>query len=127
MDSQLGSAVLLFHFFRALLYFPLLIALGIVVWKPLDWMGLNRIDPRHIIKLKQLLWILLLSFFLVFIFMLFGQSMFWRYIDFRAADILGKTEWLNNFWKHILQIFILCGVKMLVGWFFSGGVCWYFY
>lgn len=118
MYSKLGEAVLLFHFFRALLYFPFLIALAIVIWRPLDWIGFQNINPRYIDTARQFFWCSFLSIFLIFLILIFAHSMFWRDVGYRASDILGKTDWLSHLWLHVIQVFILLGIKMLVGWLF---------
>ncbi len=114
MRSAFGQVVLLGFFFRYLLFFPMLISTGIVLWRPLDWARISRIDPRHIRTVRQFLWSSFLSFFTTF--MILSYGMFITDVDYRATDLISKWAWLNGFWLHILQIFILCGVKMLVGW-----------
>lgn len=115
MHSPFGQVVLFVFFIRFILFLPMTIAVGIIFWKPLDWFGIQSIDPRYIHTFKRFIWISFLSIFTTL--MILSAGIFIVDVDYRATDILSKPHWLSGLWLHIFQIFILACIKILVGWF----------
>lgn len=48
LSSPLGQATMLLHSWRILTYYICFFCVGIVMWKPLDWLGMERVNPRNI-------------------------------------------------------------------------------
>jgi hypothetical protein len=117
LASPLGDVALVFQFWRALSFFPILAALIILLWKPIDWLGMTRLDPRYINGIGKFLWCSFISFFmfLMFVAAVYGLM---RSLDFVVVMVLSKQMWLEYFWKNAFFIFLIFSLKIFVGWFY---------
>ena len=68
LASPLGDVALVFQFWRAMIFLPILTVLILLLWKPID---LTRLDPRYISGIGTFLWCSLISFFM-FLFLIGG-------------------------------------------------------
>lgn len=59
LSSPLGQATMLLHFWRIITYYVCFLCVAIVMWKPLDWLGMEKVNPKNINGIK--------SFFIAFI------------------------------------------------------------
>ena len=64
LASPLGDVALVFEFWRTLSFFPILAALIILLWKPIDWLGMSRLDPRYINGVGKFIWCSVISLFM---------------------------------------------------------------
>lgn len=64
LASPLGDVALVFQFWRTLSFFPILAALIILLWKPIDWLGMSRLDPRYINGVGKFIWCSVISLFM---------------------------------------------------------------
>lgn len=117
LDSSLGEVTMLFHFLRAITFFPMVAAWMMVFWQWLGWTGMNRLDPRNIGGVKGFLWLSFISFFMVFLTV--GISdVFIIDIGYKTGMVMSKTTWMDSFWMNAGFIFILIGINLTVGWLF---------
>lgn len=116
MNSAFGHAVMLYRVIKTLFFIPVMIALTIILWQSMDWLGFWRVDPRYIHNVLSFIYRLFLS---IGMFLLFFGAMlaFISGIELVVPYIYGKFNWLGLFWQHIGLIFILFYLKFLVGWF----------
>ena len=64
LASPLGDVALVFQFWRTLSFFPILAAFIILLWKPIDWLGMTRLDPRYINGVAKFIWCSVISLFM---------------------------------------------------------------
>jgi hypothetical protein len=117
LASSLGDVALVFQFWRALSFFPILAALIILLWKPIDWLGMTRLDPRYINGVGKFLWCSFISFFM-FLFLIGCTSALFQSVNFLVPLVLSKSMWLEYFWKNAFFIFLIFSLKIFVGWFY---------
>lgn len=116
MNSDFGHAVMLYRVIKTFTLPFVMSALIVILWKPIDWLGFYRVDPRNIDGISSFLYSTFLSVgaFLLFI----GATVaFVSDVELVVHYIFGKFNWLSLFWQHIGLIFILFYFKFLVGWF----------
>ncbi|STZ62758.1 Uncharacterised protein [Moraxella lacunata] len=116
MNSDFGHAVMLYRVIKTFTLPFVMSSLIVILWKPIDWLGFYRADPRHIDGVSSFLYSVFLSFgaFLLFI----GATLaFVSDVELVVHYIFGKFNWLSLFWQHIGLIFILFYFKFLFGWF----------
>lgn len=116
LASPLGHMALVFHFWRAITFFPILAALIILLWKPIYWLGMTRLDPRYINGVGKFIWCSFISFFM-FIFLLGGVGLLLSTSDITPMA-LSKVMWLDNFWRNSFFIFIIFSLNIFIGWFY---------
>ncbi|MEF9957330.1 MAG: hypothetical protein RR677_09600 [Acinetobacter sp.] len=117
LASSFGDTALVFHFWRALSFFPILASLIVLLWKPIDWLGMTRLDPRYINGIGKFLWCSFISFFM-FLFLWGAVLILFQCIDGSAPMALSKVMWLQYFWQNSSFIFLIFSLKIFVGWFY---------
>ncbi|TXJ02960.1 MAG: hypothetical protein E6Q26_04560 [Acinetobacter sp.] len=115
LASPLGDVALVFQFWRALIFFPILTALIILLWKPIDWLGMTRLDPRYINGVGKFLWCSVISLFMP-IFLWGGVLGLLQVTDSLVLMALSKSMWLENFYLNAMFILIIFSLKIFVGW-----------
>lgn len=115
MNSDFGHAIMLYRVIKTFTLPFVMSSLIVILWKPIDWLGFYRADPRNIDGILSFLYSVFLSFgaFLLF----FGATLaFVSGVELVVPYIYGKFNWLSLFWQHIGLIFIIFYFKFLVGW-----------
>jgi hypothetical protein len=117
LASPLGDVALVFQFWRAFSFFPILAALIILLWKPIGWLGMTRLDPRYINGVGKFLWCSFISFFML-LFIWGAVLILFQCIEALAPLVLSKVMWLQYFWLNASFIFIIFCLKIFLGWFY---------
>ncbi|ULJ68776.1 hypothetical protein MIS45_08295 [Wielerella bovis] len=123
LNSDFGIATLFFHFIRALNFFPILIAIYLVLSNVLGWVGLNKFKAEYqeisfFSHVKKFLWLSFLTFFLLLLVLGGGGKLFMD-IEF-TAEILNLYYWLENFYLHIGHVFFISAFFISISWFKTG-------
>lgn len=103
--------------------YPLLIAcFGKVLWQMLDWLGLERMNPRNIRSAGKFLWLSFLSPFMLAL--LYAPTMYIFFLEEGALiklAILSKRDislWFSTLALYLGHIiFCICSIKFFGGWF----------
>ena len=79
--SNFGNAVLFFSFWRAIIFFFVLYALCVLLWSPIDWLGLKKLDPNNARTAKKFLYCTIVLFIsIIFLFFQGLVSFLWMYL-----------------------------------------------
>ncbi|MDO4699099.1 MAG: hypothetical protein Q4A69_00225 [Moraxella sp.] len=114
LASDFGGATALFQAFRSF-GFPLILnALAIIMWRPLDWLGFARIDPRNIDSVGSFVFSGLATLAMVF-FLFF--ALYYTALEESALMLIGKHFWSNSFSLNFILIFMILAIKFIYGWF----------
>lgn len=117
LDSAFGQSAMLFHFWHAISFFPILGSLIVLFWQLLGWAGLSRLNPETIGGIKGFLWRSFISFFMLLM-VVAGFSIYFRDVGYRAGMLMGKAGWLNGMWIYFGLFFVIIGLQLIVGWLF---------
>ena len=115
LASPFGDAAMFYHFIRVMMFVPILAALSIVLWKPLKWLGMQQIDPRHIHSVMSFLrscaWSLIFAFF-----MAIGMWGFLTNTTWFTLGLIDQEAWFDNLYINGLYLFIVFGIRFFYGW-----------
>ena len=114
--SKAGDSVLLFNFFRALFFIPMLASFSILLWDFFDIAGLEALKPYNANSVKSFLWSITAT--LVMSFMLIASlGTLVNSIDFKL-NMVYKWAWPYELWVNLGFVSIIVGVKFIISWLF---------
>lgn len=116
LNSNFGNTALLFQFWKALIFFPVIFALISILGKGIGWTGLNNIKPINTMNIKSLLWVSFLSFFMFLMMIGVFVGLFQVIGETTLKMLMGKVSWLSSFWINIGYIFFIFGLSLTFGW-----------
>lgn len=117
LESPIGDGLLFLHFTRIFTFPALLFLFSIILWNMVDWVGMERINPKNIKRRFQFV----KHIFLFPIVSLFGLSaslmvFFPSMLSFNLA--ISIEQWLSNLGMYIVFIFLnIIFIKYMQGWF----------
>lgn len=115
LSSPLWHTVLFFHAWRAATYPLVLLCSGVVLWRSLDWLGMERLNPRNIRSVGMFIWCSIIS--LLMILFLFIFSFIIQGVSTTTLPSIVPKLWVANLKMYIgCGIFFLCSIKFFWGW-----------
>lgn len=117
--SDIGNTVLLFHFFHAVMFWIVLFSLIILLWKPIDWLGFDNLNPNKINGKRRFFFCIIVSIISMIAFCLGGFGILFQDVSYhlRINPLLKKEYYLSSFWINIIFIFTIFGLKFFSAWF----------
>lgn len=124
--SDFGGAVALFQIFRGACFFIILLALTMVIWRPLEWLGVSGINPQNIHSFRSFMsssiGTLVITFLSIPIIDYFAMS-----LSASSKLLLGISYWMDAFFWNFGFVFIIIAIKLICGWIvFWKRVCLHF-
>ena len=116
LASSFGAATALFQVFRTFVGFPLgLLSVAMILWRPMEWLGFSRLDPRHIHSFGSFIFSSIATFVSTFFFII---AIFYNMtLDESAFMLLGIEFWQAKFFFNFSLVFAVLCLKFMVGWF----------
>lgn len=115
LDSASSNVALFHHFIRVVMFIPILAALLTVLWKPLNWLGIGKIDPRHIHSplsfLRSCAWSIVFGFFV-----LIGTWFYTSLTTLFTLGLINKSGWFEEIYMNFFYVFIVFGIRFFYGW-----------
>lgn len=110
-----GHSVLFFHAWRAVSYPIVLLCSGVVLWRSLDWLGMERMNPRNIHGAGRFIWCSIISpFMLAFLFCI---SLPMLGVSFFTLFSIVPELWVSHLKFYICcAVFSLLALKFFWGW-----------
>ena len=119
LDSNFGHSTLLFHFFRALAFFPTLYATYLIFANMIGWSGTNKFKPVPNVsifaQIKMFLWVSFLTFFMMLI--AIGAGKLVVDVEFSAEKSMNIGTWISEFYLNIGFVFVIIFIFLVVSWF----------
>lgn len=116
LATPTGDVLLFYHFIRVVTFIPAVFAVCVVLWKPLAWLGIDKIDPQHIDGflsfIRACAWSIVMAFFLWL-----SSSFLIENLDTFLLTFIQKDTWLEEFKLNGALIFIAFSIKFFYGWF----------
>lgn len=118
LAAPMGDTLLFYHFIRVATFIPAVFAVCMVLWKPLAWLGIDKIDPQHIngmisfIRACACAWSIVMGFFLILMSYFYVTS-----VEMFLLPFIDKSAWPEEFKLNGLLIFIAFSIKFFYGWF----------
>ncbi len=115
LSSDFGAAASLYQFLKISSFFFLITAISTILWKILDWIGFEKINPSYINSFKSVFWSVLITFGLIF--MSLGLLMiFCNSINHSSYNLFGKNYWLQGVFWYFPLIFFVIMLKYVLMW-----------
>ena len=116
LASSFGAATALFQVFRTFVGLPLgLLSVAMILWRPMEWLGFSRLDPRHIHSFGSFIYSSIATFVSTFFFII---AIFYNMtLDESAFMLLGIEFWQAKFFFNFSLVFAVLCLKFMVGWF----------
>ncbi len=115
LSSEFAKVCLLFHAWRALIFFPVLIALMTCLWQVIGWTGLNNLNAKKETGIRGFLYLSVITFFMTLLtwacFMALFQS-----VNYNIFMVVNKMGWLIQFWVNAGFLFIIFTIRLYVSW-----------
>ena len=119
LNSEFGKATLLFHFFRAFGFFPILFSFYLLFSQFISYNGMNKLKTIKISlwqQLKNFLWLSFLTFFMLLMtYAAFGKL--FQDIKYSAENLFNIVIWVNHFYLNVGFLFIIIFFFLLISWF----------
>ena len=118
LNSPLSNSFLLFHFWRFVSYGIFFFCWCIVIWRAVDWLGMERINPKNIETDTQFLLISFISLFLSLMIIVPIYPMMLIVSSFTSDMILSNEYWLHGISVNGIMIPLgIVSLKLWNGWF----------
>lgn len=116
LASNFGAATALFQVFRTFVGLPFsLLSMAMILWRPVEWLGFTRLDPRHIHSFGSFIFSSIATF--VGTFFLIFTLFYNMHLDESAFMLLGIEFWQAKFFFNFSLVFAVFFIKFMVGWF----------
>ena len=119
LASEMGKVVVLFHVWRALIFFPTLFMLYMLIGKAIDWLGMNQFRYFRVGRYwdhDRFSRFVLYSVFFIPIFALGGFFLLFMDLKFTSAMSFNKYSWLGEFQYNFIFVFMIIGFKFIYTW-----------
>lgn len=115
LSSDFGASTALFQIWRSFTLPLKFILFGIILWKPLNWLGFNKIDPQYIRSIGSFIFAVLAT--LSMSLLLISLSIFiFKSLDMTAMVIYTISGWLKEFFWYFGFVFSIIAIKLFYGW-----------
>ncbi len=116
LSTRFADSGLFFHFWRFISCPVYLIIYIILLWRPMNWLGMSRVDPKNIQSVGRFLIVAFVSIFML-LFLLAHEMISRNVLYLSFPMVLGKEMWLHSQGANIYYVLTIIALKFLIGWF----------
>lgn len=120
LNTPYGNTIVAVHIWFMFSFPIFLFCICKTFWYVVDWLGLERVNPKNIHSVGKFLWLSFISFFmlLIFIVFIFSFKLMAQHTLLKFATVTDISKWFIHLKIYVGgAFFFLFAVKILLGWF----------